>query len=198
MAHYKHGKDYYVDTAFLNALNKVKGLKGGLQHMGFGEFVWKGPDGEVDFDRMRGKDFPGQSGRSHKVYDNKGGKLVKAMIKAMENQGLSELVEEDEVWTNPLLTEVRKLAGITPKYHSHLIDDVRELQEKKFKVGDIVRRTKQATRSMGLITTKEGLVKGYQGRFVLIQWQDDKDSDKPMAQAEAGLELDHRAMRRRG
>jgi hypothetical protein len=117
MAHYKHGKDYYADTAFLNALNRVKGLNGSLEHMGFGEFVWKSRDGgEVDFDRMRGKDFPGQSGRSHKMYDNKKGKLVTAMIKAMEKQDLSKLAEEAEAWSSPVLAEARKLAGITPKY----------------------------------------------------------------------------------
>ena len=87
MAHYFDGKDYYADTAFLN---KVEGALPGfsLRHMGFGEFVGEdGKGGEVDFDRMRGKDFPGQSGRSHKVYDNQKGKLVKKLMHAMEQKG---------------------------------------------------------------------------------------------------------------
>lgn len=63
-------------------------------HLGFGEFSYQGDDGEVEFDRMRGKDFPGQSGRSHKLYDNKKGKLVAKLIKAMETKRKSELVSE--------------------------------------------------------------------------------------------------------
>ena len=57
----------YVDTAFINAIqHKVAGAS--LQHMGFGEFYLQTPKGRVDFDRMRGVDFDGQSGRSHLVY----------------------------------------------------------------------------------------------------------------------------------
>lgn len=58
--------DIFVDTAFLNATNRIPGVT--LGHMGFGEFYADTPKGRVDFDRMRGKDFPGQSGRSHKLY----------------------------------------------------------------------------------------------------------------------------------
>ena len=58
--------DMYVDTAFMNAMNKIPGTE--MKHMGFGEFYAETPKGRVDFDRMRGKDFPGQSGRSHKLY----------------------------------------------------------------------------------------------------------------------------------
>ncbi len=57
----------YVDTAFLNAVqHKVPGSE--LVHMGYGEFYLKTPKGKVQFDRMRGVDFEGQSGRSHLVY----------------------------------------------------------------------------------------------------------------------------------
>lgn len=39
-----------------------------LHHMGFGEFYLSCPQGKVEFDRMRGEAFEGQSGRSHLVY----------------------------------------------------------------------------------------------------------------------------------
>jgi len=92
--HYFDGKDYYADTAFMNS---IRGIMPGMEmkHLGFGEFYLAGPQGEVQFDRMRGKDFPGQSGRSHKLYDNKKGALVKQLIKAMEKKKKSKLVKED-------------------------------------------------------------------------------------------------------
>ena len=92
--HFFDGKHYYADTAFMNNLSGVvKDMS--MDHMGFGEFVLRGRAGEIDFDRMRGKDFPHQSGRSHQVYDNKGGKLVKKVIAAMEKAHKSELIKED-------------------------------------------------------------------------------------------------------
>jgi hypothetical protein len=42
----------------------------------------------VDFDRMRGKDFEGQSGRSHEVY----GDGAKWLVKEVEKEKLSEKV----------------------------------------------------------------------------------------------------------
>jgi hypothetical protein len=287
--HFFDGKDYYADSAFLNA---TKGVLPGfsLDHMGFGEFYLKKGDERIDFDRMRGKDFPGQSGRSHKVYDNQKGKLVKKLMKAMEQKGKSklqteaaeyegaelselqklagirpkyqELLRETESpamaansgrrragqiteggkfvvkrrspdgrgiigryatmekalksankwggnmeWTSPLravtmygdvvtivppkgygedvqhskvsqLAETLKLAGIGPKYHEHL------MLEKKFQVGDIVRRTTKASRSMGIVTKKEGKVTGYSGKWAMVQWQ---DMEASIPQAEAGL-----------
>ena len=110
MAHYFDGKDYYADTAFMNKLSGV--MKGfSLEHMGFGEFTLKGPDGaEIEFDRMRGKDFPNQSGRSHKLYDNQNGKLVKQLIKAMEKAGKSELMKESySPEVGEMLTEMKRL-----------------------------------------------------------------------------------------
>lgn len=92
MAHFFDGKNYYADTKFMNSLSGVM-PKMSLEHMGFGEFLLKGPQGEIEFDRMRGKDFPGQSGRSHKLYDNKNGKLVEELIKRMEKAKKSERVE---------------------------------------------------------------------------------------------------------
>jgi len=69
--------------------------------------------------------------------------------------------------------------------------------KQKFKKGDIVRRTGKAMKSMGLVSGPiNGKVVGYSGRFPLIVWSDDPDGE-PMAQAEAGLQIDKRAMARR-
>lgn len=71
--------------------------------------------------------------------------------------------------------------------------------EQKFKVGDIVRRTAAAMRSMGVVSGPiNGRVEGYSGRWPLIRWSNMSDTEEPMAQAEAGLELDKRAMAKRG
>jgi len=91
--HHKSGKDYYADTA---CMNSIRGVMPGfeMKHLGFGEFYLDGgSQGRIEFDRLRGKNFDGQSGRSHKLYDDKGGKLVKKLIKRMEKAGASELVE---------------------------------------------------------------------------------------------------------
>lgn len=91
--HHFDGKDYHVDTAFINAVQHVyPGSQ--LRHLGFGEFVMETPDGELEFDRMRGKPFEGQSGRSHKLYDNAGGKVVRKAIQLMERSGKSQKFEE--------------------------------------------------------------------------------------------------------
>jgi hypothetical protein len=70
--------------------------------------------------------------------------------------------------------------------------------KRKFKAGDIVRRTPQAMRSMGYghLKSPQGLVVGYQGRFVQIVWQDDP-TGAPMGAAEAGIKLDKRATAQR-
>jgi len=71
--------------------------------------------------------------------------------------------------------------------------------EHKFKAGDIVRRTAARMRSMGIVSGPvNGIVVGYSGKWPLIRWSDMSDTDEPMAQAEEGLELDKRAMTRRG
>lgn len=76
---------------------------------------------------------------------------------------------------------------------------VKQEDAHKFKVGDIVRRTAAAMRSMGVVSGPiNGRVEGYSGRWPLIRWSDMSDTEEPMAQAEAGLELDKRAMARRG
>jgi len=88
-AHHKAGSDWYVDTEFVNHSQRVyPGAT--LRHMGMGEFVLETPDGDIEFDRMRGKDFKGQSGRSHKLYGDK--KAVVKLIKLMEQKGKSKSV----------------------------------------------------------------------------------------------------------
>ncbi len=64
----------------------------------------------------------------------------------------------------------------------------------KFKKGDIVRRTKKAMQSMGMVSGAiNGKVSGYDGRFVMIVWSDDP-TNEPRGAAEIGIELDKRAM----
>ena len=65
--HHFDGKDYFVDTAFMrNAKNALKGYH--LNHMGFGEFELVGPGGRVQFDQMRGKDFPGRGNGNQGIF----------------------------------------------------------------------------------------------------------------------------------
>ena len=72
-----------ADTAFLNSLGGVQGVS--LQHMGFGEFFADTPKGRVDFIRG-GADFPGKSGRSHKVR----GPGAEWLVAEMTSKGKSE------------------------------------------------------------------------------------------------------------
>lgn len=89
--HHKQGNDWYVDTNFINIVHFV--YPGAvMEHMGMGEFVMKTPDGELEFDRMRGRQFDGQVGRSHQIYDNANGNVVKKAIHLMERAGKSEEV----------------------------------------------------------------------------------------------------------
>ncbi|MEP7123119.1 MAG: SNF2-related protein, partial [Byssovorax sp.] len=60
------GKDLYGDTSLLTFAGKIPGFE--VRHMGFGEFELVTPAGNIDFDRMRGRDFPAQTGRSHLLY----------------------------------------------------------------------------------------------------------------------------------
>lgn len=73
------GGKVYVDTAFINSVGPVPGVY--VHHMGFGEFYADTPAGRVDFDRMHGKDFAGQSGRSHELHGPGAAWLVKEMRK---------------------------------------------------------------------------------------------------------------------
>jgi hypothetical protein len=52
---------------------------------------------------------------------------------------------------------------------------------------------------MGIVSGPvNGMVVGYSGKWPLIHWSNMSDADEPMAAAEEGLELDKRAMARRG
>ena len=68
----------------MNATGGISGVE--MQNMGFGEFFADTPKGRVDFDRMRGKDFPGKSGRSHKLY----GPGAEWLVAEMASKGKSE------------------------------------------------------------------------------------------------------------
>lgn len=111
--HYRIGDAHYADTAFLNALNRLPSQQWSVRHRGFGEFVIDGPAGSVEVDRMRGVDFPGQSGRSHKLYDSKGGTtLTRQLIEEVEGAGLSEdMTDSALAIANPVHSErTRRLA----------------------------------------------------------------------------------------
>jgi len=90
--HYFDGKNWHVDSTFLNGLRKAwPEAYEGLKHLGFGEFEVKFADGGViDFDRLRGKPFETADGRSYQVTDNAGGKLVKELISRAEKTGVSK------------------------------------------------------------------------------------------------------------
>jgi predicted ABC-type ATPase len=76
---HSEGDKHYADSHLVNrAQRHMEDMT--LEHMGFGEFYLEGSRGRIDFNRMAGKEFPGQSGRSHLLSDNKGGALVKELI----------------------------------------------------------------------------------------------------------------------
>jgi|ETNvirnome_2_300_1030623.scaffolds.fasta_scaffold03764_2 hypothetical protein len=91
VGHYtiKGGKTY-VDSNFIN---KSSGIlpNSELKHMGFGEFYIDTPNGSVQFARQNNK-IDGFVGRTHKIYDDKGGKLVKQLIAGMHKQKRVEQV----------------------------------------------------------------------------------------------------------
>lgn len=108
---YRDGKNTYIDTAFIN---NVSGMLPGFEvhHLGFGEFELKGPGNEsVQFDRMRGKDFPGQSGRSHLIYMHSGGdkKIISKLVASMVKKGKAKIVKATKV---PGPKDVAKSTGM--------------------------------------------------------------------------------------
>ena len=93
--HHEEGGEIYADTAFLNAMHGVPGAE--VRHLGFGEFEISTPKGSVEVDRMRGKDFEGQSGRSHKLYDSqRGSGALKWLMKEVEKRGVSQKMSSSE------------------------------------------------------------------------------------------------------
>lgn len=101
--HHEEGGKWYGDTDFINRVQYVyPGAE--LHHMGFGEFYLTTPDGRLDFDRGRGKDFSGQSGRSHLLTDDKHGKVIEKAIELMERANKS-----DKVASRPLYEIAREI-----------------------------------------------------------------------------------------
>lgn len=107
--HHEQNGRIYVDTAFLNGTNRIPGVT--LKHMGFGEFYAETPKGRVDFDRMRGKDFPGQSGRSHEFR----GKGADWLLDQMERAGISVRVASKDSDMNTDRSAIIRLASALPK-----------------------------------------------------------------------------------
>jgi hypothetical protein len=60
-----------------------------MKSMGFGEFYLETPKGRIDFDRSRGKTFPGAVGRGH-LLGSDPPELADELIDAMEQAGASE------------------------------------------------------------------------------------------------------------
>lgn len=75
------GEKFFVDTAFISAACAAY-PGASVRHIGFGEFVLETPEGECEFDRMRGEPFEGMSGRPHAFYDSKGGTELAAKVVA--------------------------------------------------------------------------------------------------------------------
>lgn len=114
MAHHTDGSKTYVDTAFINMAGRIPGVS--IEHMGFGEFYANTPKGRVDFDRMRGKEFPGQSGRSHQLYGEPQ-EAADWLVEEMEKKGKSEkLAAGKAAAQDPTLRSARiRLAASLPK-----------------------------------------------------------------------------------
>lgn len=87
----KKGGKIYADTTFIN---RTKGVIPGasLEHMGFGEFYLQTNDGQVDFMR-RSTQIEGFVGRTHELGDDRDGKLVDVLIKAMVKAKKAEEVK---------------------------------------------------------------------------------------------------------
>jgi len=80
----------YVDSNFLNSVRKIRDtFPHSLESMGFGEFYLNTPEGRIDFNRMRGQEFPGMVGRSHQLHSDPP-ELADRLIDAMEQAGASE------------------------------------------------------------------------------------------------------------
>jgi hypothetical protein len=118
MAHTVIDNKFYVDTAFLNSLGGIPGVS--LEHMGFGEFYATTPMGVVDFDQMRGKNFPGQSGRSHQAYDRQGygTKATQWLIDQVESKGKSVRMASEDA---RLRSRLIRLAAAKPELRAELL-----------------------------------------------------------------------------
>lgn len=119
MAHHvAPDKSIYADTGFLNGLYKMPGVE--VHHMGFGEFYITTPKGRVEVDRMRGKEFPGMSGRPHLLYDEDGGKAATEwLVKEVEADKRSDRLAD-------LRDRTIRLAASDEALRPHLLAALRE------------------------------------------------------------------------
>ncbi|MEP7122512.1 MAG: SNF2-related protein [Byssovorax sp.] len=88
----RRGEDLYGDTSLLTFAGKIPGFE--VRHMGFGEFELVTPAGKVDFDRMRGRDFPGQTGRSHLLYGAV--EATALLLRALKERGVEPTTADDD------------------------------------------------------------------------------------------------------
>jgi len=89
---WKDGNNLYVDSDFVN-MSKGNLPNSELKHLGMGDFFLDTPDGKINFNRS-GDKLPGMSGRSHKMSDSNGGKLIAQLIKKMG----AKIVNESKVY----------------------------------------------------------------------------------------------------
>jgi len=121
MAHFTDGNAIYVDSDFLNKV-RIPGVS--LESIGFGEFMYKTPKGNVEVDRMRGKDFPGQSGRSHKLYDSKGGMAAASwLLEQAVSKNLSEGATEGSATASLSRLSERNPQGRNPSMRNLTASD---------------------------------------------------------------------------
>ncbi len=79
----RRGEKLYGDTQFLRILRDMPGNT--VKELELGAFSVVTPQGDIEFDRMRGVEFPGQSGVSHWIYG-------KGLAATMEALGMGDLV----------------------------------------------------------------------------------------------------------
>lgn len=115
MAHHTNSAgNIYVDSDFVNDAQRVPEVE--LRHLGFGEFVFTTPKGEVEVDRMRGEDFEGQKGRSHKLYDDqRGSGAAEWLVAEVERHNLSQRL------ASGLRSAVIRLAHVRDDLRPHLL-----------------------------------------------------------------------------
>ena len=110
VAGHHQGSDgkWYVDTAFINKCQRVSGVS--VHHMGFGEFYAETPKGRVDFDKMRGKKFEGQSGRSHEMYGDGADWLVKQVEKGGHSDRMAGDKDREAAirWTKKIIQKLQR------------------------------------------------------------------------------------------
>ena len=126
--HHQEGSVWYVDTQFIQ---KVQGVYPGsrLEHMGFGDFRLSTPDGNLEFSRSS-HSFEGQSGRSHKVYDDTRGKVIEKAIKLMEQKGKSNKTASVKALRSKLIRKAYE----NPEMRSALAPQIRKLASKTMRV----------------------------------------------------------------